>query len=307
MSHRQIVPLVFAAAVHSHIHQLPHHLMPSPDLGHRLQLSVRCKGDDGLDLEHGAGHSRDLADPAALHQILQRIHRKEGIGVGDELRSPALRQFFPVHAVFDVLSQLQHRHALTQSAADRVKHLHGIALLRTFSRQDPGQIIGPGQAAGQHDGDHAVISQIKDLPELRAEVLHTGQGGLGQLAVMKPLINIRAGDVDAVQIFAVLAQDPQRDKKDIVFPGLIPTQVGTGVRQQGNFLWGHFFCSFLPKSLMVQRILCHKLTQRASPTRFLSSHFSASAESPPAPADHPSCGQPLLRPFPQAWGGGYAS
>lgn len=195
----------------------------------------------------------------------------------------ALRQFFPVHAVFDVLSQLQHRHALTQSAADRVKHLHGIALLRTFSRQDPGQIIGPGQAAGQHDGDHAVISQIKDLPELRAEVLHTGQGGLGQLAVMKPLINIRAGDVDAVQIFAVLAQDPQRDKKDIVFPGLIPTQVGAGIRQQGNFLWGHFFCSFLPKSSMVQRILCHKLTQRASPPRSLSSHPSPSAGSPPAP------------------------
>ncbi len=85
------------------------------------------------------------------------------------------------------------------------------------------------------------------IPGASLEVLHTGQGGLGQLAVMKPLINIRAGDVDAVQIFAVLAQDPQRDKKRYCFPGLIPTQVGTGIRQQGNFLWGSFFCSFTQK------------------------------------------------------------
>ena len=225
MGHRQIIPLVFAAAVHSHIHQLPHHLMPSPDLGHRLQLSVRCKGDDGLDLEHGAGHSRDLADPAALHQILQRIHRKEGIGVGDELRSPALRQFFPVHAVFDVLSQLQHRHALTQSAADRVKHLHGIALLRTFSRQDPGQIIGPGQAAGQHDGDHAVISQIKDLPELRA--LQIGRATAAELTSLdghRPRILIgKDTRVSGDMLECTLAAGLCSVGADVDLLGVIPT------------------------------------------------------------------------------------
>ena len=179
-----------------------------------------------------------------------------------------LRQLLPAHAAADVLRQLQNRHTLAKRAAERVEHPHLVPLGIALLRHNPGQIVGAGQAAGKHHRDDAVKAHSKNLVELGAEILHPGQGRLGQFAVMQPLVNILAADVHTVQILSVLAQNPQEHKKDIVCLDLRPAQVSAGIRQQGDFLRGHSVLFRLSLCPLVSRGRCLQKCNRMIMTHF---------------------------------------
>ena len=152
--------------------------MATPNLGDGGQLSVWCKGQDGLDLQQHSRRGGNFADAAALLQVFQGVHREEWERTLNELRYTALRQFLPAHAVPDVLRRLQNCQALAQGTTEGIKYPDG-QLPPALLRQDPHQIIGAGQSAGQHDGDDAVIAPLHDPPEGLAHILCGRQGGLG--------------------------------------------------------------------------------------------------------------------------------
>ena len=218
-----------AAAVHGHGHQLVDDLVPAPDLGDGLELPVGGEGDDGLDLEQGPRRGGDLADAPALHQILQGVHGEEGEGAGNQLWSPALHQGLPVHAVSDVLRQLEHRQPLAQGAADRVEDPDGEAFPALLG-DEAHQIVGAGKTTGEHNGQDAVVAGILNFLEYRAHALHRGQGGLGQLAGPEAAVDVGVADVDAVGILAVGAEDAQGDQMNTVFRCQLRGQIRTGIR-----------------------------------------------------------------------------
>ena len=167
-----------AAAVHGHGHQLVDDLVPAPDLGDGLELPVGGEGDDGLDLKQSACRGGDLADAPALHQVLQGVHGEKGVGVRDQRGGPVLHQGFPVHAVSDILRQLEHRQALSQGAADGIENLDGEGVPALLG-DEAEEVVGAGEAAGEHDGNHAVIARVPDFLQHGPGALGRGQRGLG--------------------------------------------------------------------------------------------------------------------------------
>ena len=70
----QVVPLVLPAPLDGQGHQLVDDLMTPPDLGNRLELSIRRKGEKRLDLQQHSRRGGDFADASALLEVFQRIH-----------------------------------------------------------------------------------------------------------------------------------------------------------------------------------------------------------------------------------------
>ena len=245
VGHRQVVPLVTAAGLHRQVHQLVHHLVSPPDLGHGGQLAILGKGKERLDLQQHPCRGGDFADAPALLQVFQGIHGEEGMGPRDELWCPPLRQFLPVHPVPDILRQLQHGHAQAQGATDGVKG-PDLQLAPAFLRHQPQQVIGAGQAAGEHDGDHAVIAFLMNAGQQLQDLLRCRQGGLGQFSRPQAAINVFAPDIHAVQVFPVSAQNAQGDHENMVLLRQLGRQIGAGICQDRDLPWIHnsFFHSF---------------------------------------------------------------
>ena len=160
------------------------------------------------------------------------------MGPGNELGRPAFRQLRPVHAVSDVLRQLQNRHAQAQGTAGGIEDPYRQeppALLGN----DPYQVVGAGQAAGQHHGDNAVISLRHDLPQSFGDVLSRGQGGLRQFSRPEAGVDVPAPNVHAVQVLPISAQDAQGHDENMVLLRQPGRQIGAGVCQNGDLLWMH--------------------------------------------------------------------
>ena len=160
------------------------------------------------------------------------------MGAGNQLGHAALCQLLPLHAAADVLRQLEEGHPHAQGPAEGVVHphrQHPPALLADQAHQ----VVGAGEAAGEHHGDDAVIPVHDDLAQGLFDVLAGGQGGLRQLAGAETGVDVPPEDVHTVGILPVGAQNPQRHPVDVILLCQTGGQVGAGVRQQGNLLWNH--------------------------------------------------------------------
>ena len=213
------------------------HLPAPPDLGDGLELPVRGEGKERLDLENRPRHGSDLPNAAAPLKILQGIHGKEGKGVLDQMGNALLDKLLPGSARPQVFCQLQQHCAHAKRTAHRVKDLDFQVMPLFCHKAD--HIICAGEAAGQENGDNAIIAVCRDLVKGGGDVLAGGQRGLGQLAGAEQAVDISGADIYAVPKLTVPAADAQRDRVDVVFFSKLAAQVRTGIGEKRNLSRGH--------------------------------------------------------------------
>ena len=86
------------------------------------------------------------------------------------------------------------------------------------------------------DGDDLLVALRRDAVEGVVDGEELGQRGAGQLPRLQAAVDVRSEDGLAVGVFAVRAEDAQRDDKNGLPLPQLGGQVGAGVGQQCDFL-----------------------------------------------------------------------
>ena len=236
-------PALSACCILPHlIHQAVFRLAPTPEFGDGDVRAVLITGNDRTDAEKLSGHVFDSADPAAVLEVIKRVHVEHDGGAADHFVKPTVHCFKAA-----ALRKLICCPDGDQRTCDRdVECIHrpDVQTELIGFRHHANCIVGAGQFIGYAE-DEDILEAFFFQPLHQLHDISGGRrGGCRDLA-REPSVNHHRIDIDSIQIFLLRIANLEGKKPDVIFLAEFRGHIAAGIYNHSGFLFVHLSVSFV--------------------------------------------------------------